>query len=254
MDKIFFSLINYFQRLSTLIILIILNNSCNQKDNNILEIKNFEDGQKATSYGKNAIVDSIIIEKKGIKISKFITKNKNKNGDIFKVNFYDSKGIINASGEMQNDKKIGFWFYFKDNKLIRREEYLKICKKSFLNQVWNYKSNDILDCDKSSFYNFKFKDTVFDGEHVEVLKLRFNSDKRIKVNNLKFYASSKLTNDFCNVHSLKLIDIPKNRKNEYELAFSVNDKFNVIKGFFIEEIKINNEIKEKYTFVKILRN
>lgn len=61
MYKNFSSLINYFQRLSTLII---LNNSCNQKDNNILEIKNFEDGQKATSYGKNAIVDSIIIEKK----------------------------------------------------------------------------------------------------------------------------------------------------------------------------------------------
>lgn len=64
MYKKFSILINYFQRLSTLIVLIILNNSCNQKDNNILEIKTFEDGQKATSYGKNAIVDSIIIEKK----------------------------------------------------------------------------------------------------------------------------------------------------------------------------------------------
>lgn len=248
------SLIKDFQKLSILIILIILNNSCNQKDSNILETKTFEDGQKAISYGENGIVDSIVIEKKGVKFSKFITKSKSKKGDIFKVNFYDGEGNINASGEMQDNQKVGIWFYFKEKKVVKKEEYLTICNKNILNQVWSYKSNDIVDYDKSSFYTFKFKDTVFDDEKVEVLKIRFNSDKNIKVNNLKFYASRKLTNDFCNIHDLNLIDIPRNSKNEYELAINVHDKINVIKGFFIEEIKIDNKIKEKYTFVKIPRN
>lgn len=240
------------KRITILLIMIILNNSCNQS-NNILETKNFNDGQKAVSYGENGIIDSIIIEKKGVKVSKFISKIKSKKNETYKVYFYDNKGNIASEGEMNNNHKLGIWYYFKDKEMIKKEEYLSICNKSILNQVWNYKSKEIIDYDKSSFYTFKFKDSILEHKKVEILKVKFNSDKSIKSKRIKFYASSKLKDNFCNVHELDLFDIPKNHKDEYELAFDSFDKFNTIKGFFVEEIKINNEIKEKYTFVRISR-
>lgn len=233
--------------------MIILNYSCNQS-NNVLEIKNFDDGQKATSYGENGIIDSILIEKNGMKISKFISKIKSKKNNAYKVSFFDGTGSVISEGGMCNNQKLGIWCYFKDKEIFKKEEYLSICNKSILNQVWNFKSKGVVDYDNSSFYTFKFIDTILDGTKVVVLKVKFNSDKNIKIENIKFYASSKLKDDFCNVHELDLFDIPKNKKNEYELYFDNYDKFKLIKGFFIEEIKINNKIKEKYTFVRILRN
>ena len=151
--------------------MIILNNSCNQS-NNILETKNFEDGQKAISYGENGIIDSIIIEKKGMKISKFISKIKSKKNNIYKVCFYDNNGNIASEGEMINNHKLGIWFYFKDKEMIKKEEYLSVCNKNILNQVWNYKSKEIIDYDKSSFYTFKFKDTILEDKKVEILKVK----------------------------------------------------------------------------------
>jgi hypothetical protein len=236
-------------RLIIIIGLAILNQSCNQ--NNIIEINNFEDGQKAISYGKNGIVDSIIIEKSNVKISKFISKNNKKDNKFFKVYFYDSKGNVTSEGNMNHNNKVGNWLYFKNKQLIKKEEYFRICGRNVINQVWQYDSKNKIDLIKSSFYTYKFIDTIIEKENLKVLKIKFFPSKLIEVDRIRFYTSSKIQNDFCNLNNLRLIDIPKNKQNEYEIAFERGDKFDTIKGFFTEEFRINNKSKEKYTLVKI---
>lgn len=229
--------------------LIVLNQSCNQ--NNVIEISNFEDGQKAITYGEKGIIDSIIIEKGNIKISKFISKNNKKGNNLFKVYFYDTKGNVISKGNMSHNNKIGNWLYFKNKQLIKKEEYFRICERNVINQIWQYDSKNKIDLSKSSFYNYKFTDTLIEKENLKVLKIKFFPSKLIETDKIRFYTSSKIQNDFCNLNSLRLIDIPKNKQNEYEIAFERVDKFDTIKGFFTEEFRVNNKSKEKFTFVKI---
>ncbi|MET3047515.1 hypothetical protein [Flavobacterium covae] len=240
---------NKVLKIITIIGLIVLNQSCNQ--NNIIEINHFADGQKATSYGKNGIVDSIIIEKGNIKISKFISKSNEKDNNFFKVYFYDTKGNVTSEGDMNHNNKVGNWLYFKNQQLIKKEEYFRICEKNVINQVWQYDSKNKIDLNKSSFYTYKFTDTIIEKENLKVLKIKFSPSKLIEVDKIRFYTSSKIQGDFCNLNNLKLIDIPKNKQNEYEIAFERDDKFDTIKGYFTEEFRVNSKSKEKYTLVKI---
>lgn len=236
-------------KILAIIYLVILNQSCQQ--NNVIEVNNFDDGQKATSYGKNGIVDSVIIEKENVKISKFISQNSKKDNKLFKVYFYDVNGNVTSVGDMNDNNKVGNWFYFKNKKLIKKEEYFKVCEKTFINQVWQFDSKSKINLSESSFYTHKFIDTIIEKMNIKILKIKFYPSKLIEADKITFYASRKIQNSFCNLNNLRLIDIPKNKQNEYEIAFERDDKFDTIKGYFIEELKINNKVKEKYTFVKI---
>lgn len=229
--------------------LIQVNQSCNQ--NNIIETNNFEDGQKATSYGKKGIVDSIIIEKGDIKISKFISKVNKKDNKFFRAYFYDIHGNVSSEGDMNYNNKIGKWSYYENKQLIKEEEYFRVCERNVINQIWEYDSKNKIDLNKSSFYTYEFLNKIVENKSLRILKIKFFPSKFIERDKIKFYASSKIQNNFCDLHNLKLIDIPKNEQNEYEIAFEQNDKFDTIKGYFSEEFRINNNLKEKYTIVKI---
>lgn len=229
---------------------LIIIQSC--KKNNIIEHAKFDDGQELISYGENGIIDSVIVEKNNAIISKFIAKNKKKDNKFFQFIFYDAVGNISAKGDMYEKNHIGDWLYFKNKRLFKKEEYMKFCNKYFINQTWEYDIKGKINYDKSNFYSYKFIDTLVQNENIsKILKIKFYPFKKIKIDNILFYSSSKVKNNFCGIENLQLVDILKNKKDEYEIAFEKNDNFDTIKGFFIEQFKINDEIKEKYTMVKI---
>lgn len=233
-----------------IIFFVILNQSCNK--NNIIEIVKFDDGQKVISYGENGIIDSIVIEENNVKISKFLPKKKKKNNKLFLVIFLDSKGNVLSKGDMYENNKIGDWLYFKNKRLFKKEEYLRVCNKYLINQTWEYDFKNKINYDKSNFYSYVFIDTLIQKENIsKLLKIKFYPFKKIKIDNILFYTSSKIKNNFCGIENLQLVDISKNKKDEYIIAFDKNVKYDTIKGFFVEQFKINNELKEKYTLVKI---
>jgi hypothetical protein len=229
--------------------LIVLNHSCSQ--NNVIDVSNFKDGNKAITYGNNGIVDSIVIKRGNVQISKFISKSLNKNDGLFKAYFYDNKGNVTSEGNMNHTKKVGKWLYFKNKQLIKKEEYFRICERNVINQIWQYDSNGKIDLSKSSFYTYKFIDTIIENNKLKILKLKFFPSKFLEYSKIGYYTSSKIQNDFCNLHNLGLTEISKTMRNEYEIAFEQGDNFDTIKGYFTEEFRVDNKLKEKYTLVKI---
>ena len=85
------------------------------------------------------------------------------NNDFYVKNYYKS-GEINSEGRIKNNKTIGWWKMYENNKTKYRFNFIIISGKVYLNQKIKYDSNEKILENESNYFNLDIPDTLKVGK------------------------------------------------------------------------------------------
>ena len=89
---------------------------------------------------------------------------------------YDQSGSIKSKGQLDNNSKTNWWFYYDASGHLRSKiEYKIINDICYENQNIYYKKNNSIDSDLSSFFEIEIADTLNLGKNLGQIK-KYNSN------------------------------------------------------------------------------
>lgn len=268
-----------YKRFSWLVLLAIVLVSCNNSEKK--EYKEYKDGVLYKSYSldgnnnydgvykefyKNGKLKTICDFKHG-KTDSTLTYNEDsslshivyeKGKDTFTIKKFKNNFIESIGESTAQAKNIGVWKYYNQKgKLIKKQEFINLCGKEYLNQSWEFDNGKMIN-DKGNHYKILLKKKeYFVGEPIQIAFFYtpiLGNDSRNLI-----YLSPKILPDYCNIKKVHLEKwYSDNRKIVGTVTFKSKGIKNLrgyIQEFFYSKNKSKNEeylSREVYFTVKII--
>jgi antitoxin component YwqK of YwqJK toxin-antitoxin module len=118
----------------------------------------YKDGRLKSieSYNDGKLIDTTkVFDRNG---GKSIIKYKI-NHTLFQKN-YDKEGLLIADGKIKDSLKVGYWNYYRNNKVKEKIDYQLVDGKEHFNQKYVYDSSGKIVKDSSNYCKLNFPDTI----------------------------------------------------------------------------------------------
>ncbi|MHC0443881.1 hypothetical protein ACWA1F_00635 [Flavobacterium sp. 3-218] len=206
---------------------------------NVKVIHNFQNGvliDSSTSYN----TDSSLLD----------IRFYNKKDTVFCKTFKNN--TLESSGEAFKTRKIGYWNYYnEDGRIIKKQQFINLCGKHYVNQSWEYDKNNSIIKNKGNYYKVILEKKEYSvGEKIDI-KIIYTPLLGTKSKNL-ICTSTKISDDFCNIKDVKL-DYwhSDNREITIKLIFSTKGNKN-LRGYIQEYLyKEERPINDKYLYREV---
>lgn len=161
------------------------------KNGNAKVIHNFKNGtliDSSVSYNYDSSVSDI----------RYYYKKDTVFCKTFKNNFLES------SGEAFQNRKIGYWNYYNRNgKIFKKQEFINLCGKHYINQSWEYDDKNQIIKDRGNHYEIILKRKEYLVGDTINIKIIYTPALGKESHNL-IYVSPKISSNFCNIKNIKL--------------------------------------------------
>lgn len=144
------------------------------------------------------------------------------------------KNILESSGEAFKNRKIGYWNYYNVKGIIfKKQEFINLCGKHYMNQSWEYNDSNQIIKDKGNHYQIILKERkYFVGDTINI-KVIYTPALGHESRNI-IYVSPTISSYFCNIKEVKLDNwYSDSREFNSKVVFTTRGKKN-LRGYIQE--------------------